>query len=101
MKDFIIFINLLRTYYSTPFPTMMMPCDTILISFNDIHVDAKNLLDSRMEQLVTYFEKHWLFNIDTRNVPTIGSRTDNTFEGKMDTDFILIIIVAFCRRTTS
>ncbi len=80
---------------------MMMPCDTILISFNEIHVDAQNLPASRMEQLVTYFEKHWLFDIDTRNVSTTDLRTDNTCEGKMDTDFILIIIVAFCRRTTS
>ena len=59
----------------------LMPIDKVLGSFDDIRSAAHYLPGSPMIELLKYFEKNWLSNIDMWNVSGFDSRTNNTCEG--------------------
>jgi hypothetical protein len=67
----------------------MMPTDTVTNSFNEIRDDAENLPGEPLEELLMYFERQWLVDIDIWNVSTTDTRTNNTCEGKSEITFIL------------
>ena len=64
----------------------MMPSDKVLASYNEIRVDVELLQDAPLQPLLSYFEKQWLVDIDLWNVSTTESRTNNTCEGKSETE---------------
>ena len=60
----------------------MMPIDTVSAGFNEIRDEARDLPDSFMEPLMTYFEKQWMSDLDLWNVSTCDSKTNNFCEGE-------------------
>jgi len=74
----------------------MMPCDTVLVGYDEIRTVAQQLAGSPMERLLIYFEKQWLVDTDLWNVSTTNSRTNNTCEGKRKTEYVLKAIAIFC-----
>ena len=60
----------------------MMPIDTVSAGFDEIHDEARDVPDSLMDPLMTYFEKQWMPDLDLWNVSTCDSKTNNFCEGE-------------------
>ncbi|CAM4834891.1 unnamed protein product [Rotaria magnacalcarata] len=59
----------------------LMPSEQVINGFNDIQLVADQLPDHPMKELLLYFQKNWLDNIDLWNVSTCDTRTNNVCEG--------------------
>ena len=60
----------------------LMPVDQVKSGFNEIQSAAEQLVGSPMENLLRYFERNWLNNIELWNVFKCDTRTNNVCEGK-------------------
>ncbi|CAF2396034.1 unnamed protein product [Rotaria sp. Silwood2] len=62
----------------------LIPRDQVISDFNEIRDDAEQLPGRLMDELLIYFEKNRLVNIDLWNVSTCDTRTNNVCEGEND-----------------
>ena len=60
----------------------LMPADQVLAGFQEIQAVAEQQYDDQMDELVSYFERNWLSNIDLWNMFRCDTRTNNICEGK-------------------
>ena len=60
----------------------LMPRNEVINAFNSIRADADQLAGNPMAGLLSYFETHWMNDIDLWNVSTCDSRTNNVCEGR-------------------
>ena len=60
----------------------LMPVDQVISGFNEIQSAAEQLVGNPMEDLLRYFERNWLNNIELWNVFKRDTRTNNVCEGK-------------------
>ncbi|CAF3612426.1 unnamed protein product [Rotaria sp. Silwood1] len=58
----------------------LMSREQVVNGFNEIQADADQLPDYPMEELLSYFQRNWLDNIDLWNVSTCNARTNNVCE---------------------
>lgn len=69
---------------------VLMVLDKVLSSFEDVKSSARSLFQSQMSDLLQYFERTWLSDIELWNLYGLDSRTYNTCEG---TKYHLAIII--------
>ena len=58
----------------------MMPRESVIVSFQQIHEDSQLLADLPIASLLNYFENTWLSDLDIWNVYRVDSRTNNICE---------------------
>jgi hypothetical protein len=61
-----------------------MPRDQVTNGFNEIRSAANQLAGGPMKDLLMYFEKNWLDDIDLSNVSKCDTRTNNVCEDEND-----------------
>ena len=59
----------------------LMPLDKVLSSFEDVKSSARSLFNSKTSELLQYFERTWLSDIELWNLYGFDSCTNNTCEG--------------------
>lgn len=66
----------------------LMPRNEVTNAFNSIRADADQLDGHPMADLLSYFETHWMSDIDLWNVSTCDSRTNNVCEGRSQKEMV-------------
>jgi hypothetical protein len=73
----------------------LMPHAQVVNGFKEIRAAADRLSTGPIQNLLVYFEKNWLDNIDLWNVSKCDTRTNNVCEGKNSVQNLKVIVFLF------
>lgn len=60
----------------------LVPRQHVVNAFNEVRAAADQLSTGPIQELLNYFDRNWMNNIDLWNVSSCDTRTNNVCEGK-------------------